>query len=216
MSKLIADISMSLDGYVAGPDPSMKDPLGVGGEELHEWAINSEAWRESHGREGGEGGADSDLLRELHQGNGATIMGRKMFSGGSGPWDADENSNGWWGEEPPYGHPVFVLTHHEREPLHLGATTFTFVTDGPTSALEQAREAAGDKNVLVAGGAEAIQQYLAAGVVDQLGLHIAPLLLGGGARLFDGSAADAAGKLERTRMLESPTGVAHVFYKPVS
>ena len=213
MGKLILEISMSLDGYVAGPDPSMEDPLGKGGEQLHEWAIESKAWRERHGHEGGEAGVDSDLLEEIESGIAATIMGRKMFSGGEGPWENDQNANGWWGEEPPFAHPVFVLTHHEREPLELGATTFTFVTDGPEAALAGAREAAGDANIRVAGGAEAQQQYLGAGSVEEVVLHVAPMILGGGRRLFDGAAADAAGKLELTRLLESPTGAAHLFYR---
>ena len=183
---LRADISISLDGYAAGPDPSMDDPLGKGGEELHEWAFGLEAWRAPHGQEGGETGQESDLVSELREATGATVMGRRMYSGGEGPWEDDSNANGWWGDEPPFGHPVFVLTHHEREPLALGATTFTYVTDGIEAALERAREAAGERDVLVAGGAEAIQQYLNAGLVDELTLHVAPVVLGGGRRLLDG------------------------------
>jgi dihydrofolate reductase len=175
--------------------------------------IASRAWRESHGREGGETGVDSDLLQEYIEGIGATIMGRRMFCGGEGPWESDSNANGWWGDEPPFGHPVFVLTHHEREPLTLGATTFTFVTDGVEAALSSAKDAAGDGDVKVAGGAEAIQQYLGAGEVDELVLHVAPILLGGGRRLFDGAASQAGAKLERTRMVESPSGAAHLIYR---
>ena len=137
-------------------------------------------------------------------------MGRKMFSGGSGPWADDPNANGWWGDEPPYGHPVFVLTHHEREPLELTGTTFTFVTDGIESALEQARAAAGVKDVLVAGGAEAIQQYLAAGHVAELQLHVAPVLLGSGERLLDNVGSELT--LEPVRVIGSP-GVTHVGYR---
>ena len=156
MGELIADISISLDGYVAGPDPSLDDPLGVGGEGLREWAFAARSWREAHGREGGEENDDSGVIEEAIARAGATIMGRKMFSGGSGPWAEDPRANGWWGDEPPFGHPVFVLTHHEREPLELTGTTFTFVTDGIESALDQARVAAGEKDVLVAGGADAM------------------------------------------------------------
>ena len=161
MSTLFASLSMSLDGFVAGPDPSMKDPLGVGGEQLHEWAFGAMAWREQHGLEGGEENVDSDVIAETTDGVGAGIMGRKMFSGGSGPWEDDPNDRGWWGDEPPFGHPVFVLTHHAREPLELhGGTTFHFVTDGPEAALAQAREAAGDGKIQVHGGATPVQQYL--------------------------------------------------------
>ena len=210
MGQLKADISMSLDGYVAGPDPSLEDPLGVGGERLHEWAFAAAAWRESHGKSGGERNVDSDVIQEHLDANGATIMGRRMFSGGEGGWEDDPRATGWWGDEPPFGHPVFVLTHHEREPLSLGATTFTFVTDGIEAAFERARAAAGDKDIHVAGGAEAIQQYLRAGLTDELQVHIAPIFLGGGTRLFD----DLGGlQLETTRVIESPTGVTHVRYR---
>src|SRR3954466_6276171 len=154
MSKLFVDISMSLDGYVAGPDPSLDDPLGKGGEQLHEWIFPTAAWREPHGREGGETGPDSDMVARTAR-TGATIMGRGMFSGGAGPWESDPNADAWWGDDPPFHHPVFVLTHHEREPVAKeGGTTFTFVTDGIESALEQARAAAGDLDVVVAGGAD--------------------------------------------------------------
>src|SRR5215467_7417443 len=144
---LILDITMSLDGFVAGPNQTLEDPLGAGGERLHEWAFAASAWREAHGLSGGETNADSDVVQEGLERTGATIMGRRMFSGGTGPgpWADDPNANGWWGDEPPFGHPVFVLTHHAREPLVLGATTFTFVTDGIESAAEQAQSAAGGK-----------------------------------------------------------------------
>jgi len=138
MSKLFLDISISLDGYAAGPNQTMEEPLGQGGEGLHEWITGLKAWREPHGLEGGEVDEASPLVEALNGRAGASIMGRKMFSGGSGPWADDGNANGWWGEDPPFHHPVFVLTHHEREPLTLGDTTFTFVTDGIESALEQA------------------------------------------------------------------------------
>jgi dihydrofolate reductase len=211
MGQLFTNISVSLDGYVSGPDPSLEDPLGRGGEQLHEWVLATRAWNESHGREGGEPSADDDIVKETIERTGATIMGRKMFSGGSGPWEDDPNANGWWGDEPPFGHPVFVLTHHDREPLELTGTTFTFVTGGIEDALDQARAAAGDKDVHVAGGAEAVQQYLAAGLLDQLELHVAPLLLGpGGARLFDSL---EPGSLKTTRVVESPAGVVHLSYE---
>jgi dihydrofolate reductase len=206
MSTLFASISMSLDGFVAGPDPSMKDPLGVGGMQLHEWALGAMAWRESHGLEGGEANVDSEVITETTENVGAGIMGRKMFSGGSGPWEDDGNDQGWWGDEPPFGHPVFVLTHHARDPLTLGKTTFHFVTEGPEAALAQAREAAGDKRIQIHGGASPVQQYF--GDLDELQVSIAPVLLGEGTPLLRG----ATPKLERVRVIESPTGTLHVKY----
>src|SRR3954451_3605497 len=186
MTKLFTDISISLDGFVAGPDPSLDDPLGKGGEQLHEWVFSLRSWREPHGLEGGEENADSELIARTLARTGATIMGRRMFSGGAGPWEGDPNADAWWGDEPPFHHPVFVLTHHEREPVvKEGGTTFTFLTDGIESALEQARAAAGHLDVAVAGGAEAIQQYIRAGVLDELHIHGAPILLGDGVPLFD-------------------------------
>jgi dihydrofolate reductase len=214
MSKLIFDISVSLDGFVAGPDPSLEEPLGRGGEQLHEWAIGSLAWRRQHGKEGGEANVDSDLSAEHLERIGATIMGRRMFSGGEGSWDDDPRSSGWWGDEPPFHHPVFVLTHHAREPLPMqGGTTFTFVSDGIDRALEHAREAAGDRDVQIGGGAQAVRQYVDAGLVDEFQLHVAPVLLGGGTRLFEGV---TPGRLERTRVVESPAGVTHVRYRPMA
>ena len=210
MGEVIANISVSLDGYVAGPDQSLDDPLGVGGESLHEWAFAAQSWREAHGREGGEASADSEVIEEGIARTGATIMGRRMFSGGSGAWADDPNANGWWGEEPPFHHPVYVLTHHEREPLELTGTTFTFVTGGIESALEQARAAAGEKDVVVAGGAQAVQQYLAAGHVAELDLHVAPVMLGAGERLLDNVGTDL--KLEPVRVIGSPA-VTHLRYR---
>jgi dihydrofolate reductase len=178
-------ITVSVDGYVAGPNQGPEHPLGEGGEALHDWAYPLRAFQEGHGREGGETGPDDDVLREAFERPGATIMGRKMFGGGPGPWD--ESWKGWWGDGPPFRHPVFVLTHHPREPLVFDSgTTVTFVTDGIESALEQARAAAGDRDVQISGGAQAIQQYLAAGHVDDFQLHVAPVMLGGGERLFEG------------------------------
>jgi dihydrofolate reductase len=213
MTKLTLDISMSLDGYVAGPKPTMEEPLGKGGEQLHEWALATAAWREAHGRSGGEKNADDDVIREILDRVGATIMGRTMFSNGAGPWEDDPKADGWWGDEPPFRHQVFVLTHHAREPRTMqGGTTYTFVTDGIESALAQAREAANGKDITVAGGADVAQQYLAAGLLDELHVHVAPVLLGGGTRLFgDG----ATGKLERVRVVESPSGATHLSYRPV-
>jgi dihydrofolate reductase len=187
MTTVTAELSISLDGYAAGPEPSLDDPLGKGGMQLHEWAFRLAAWRSRHGLEGGETGPDSVLVEELLDASGAYVMGRKMFSGGAGTWSEDPNANGWWGDEPPFHAQVFVVTHHEREPLALGETTFAFVTDGVAAAVERAREAAGGKDVHVSGGAEIVRQSLEAGLVDELVLHVAPLVLGGGTR-FEGGA----------------------------
>jgi dihydrofolate reductase len=154
----------------------------------------------------------SDMVAKDVAAQGAVVMGRRMFSGGAGPWEDDPKANGWWGEEPPFRKPVFVLTHHEREPLVLGETTFKFVTDGVESAVEQARAAAGEKDVLVAGGAEAAQQVLAAGLLDEMQSHLVPVLLGGGTRLFGGAGPDAG--LELTSVLDTPTAT-HLRYRVV-
>jgi dihydrofolate reductase len=208
MPKLILDISMSLDGYVAGTNQTLEEPLGAGGERLHEWVFNTKAWREPHGMEGGEENQDSEVIAEHVGSIGATIMGRRMFSGGEGPWEDDPNRDAWWGENPPFHHAVFVLTHHPREPVvKEGGTTFTFVTDGIESALEQARAAAGEKDVAVAGGARVAQQYLDAGLLDELQIHVAPVLLGGGVRLFENEHAE----IELVRVIESPV-VTHLRY----
>ena len=197
------DISMSLDGYVAGPNQTLEEPLGKGGEQLHEWVFRLAAWREPHGLEGGEHGPDGELVRASVRRTGAVIMGRRMFSGGSGPWESDPNADAWWGDNPPFHVPVFVLTHHEREPVEKeGGTTFTFVTDGFESALEQARAAAGEKDISIAGGAEVAQQALRAGVVDDVTLHLAPVLLGGGTSLFGDLGTDLT--LNLTNVLEAP------------
>jgi len=203
VGKVVVDISMSLDGFVAGPNPTLEEPLGEKGEELHEWVVRTNYWRERHGLEGGEEDEDSEVIREASSSVGASVMGRKMFSGGSGPWESDPRSMGWWGDEPPFHTPVFVLTHHAREPEEMeGGTTFFFVTDGIEAAIEQARAAAGEGNVAIGGGANAIQQALAAGLVDELQVHVAPILLGGGTRLF-GEGPDPV-RLEATRVLASP------------
>jgi dihydrofolate reductase len=213
MGKLRAMISVSADGYAAGPDQSEENPLGVGGEALHEWAFPLKAFNEAHGREGGEVTASNQVIEAWFENVGAQIMGRNMFGGGPGPW-GEKKWTGWWGDEPPFHTPVFVLTHHEREPLEMkGGTTFYFVTDGIESALRQAREAAGEADVTVNGGAQAIQQYLVAGLLDELEISIAPLLLGGGERLLDNLDGAEVG-LEQTGAVEG-IGVAHITYRVV-
>jgi dihydrofolate reductase len=209
MPKLILDISMSLDGYVAGPNQTLEEPLGAGGERLHEWVFNTKAWREPHGMDGGEENQDSEVVAEHVGSIGATIMGRRMFSGGEGPWEDDPNRDAWWGDDPPFHHPVFVLTQHPRETVvKEGGTTYTFVTHGIESALEQARAAAGEKDVAVAGGARVAQQYLDAGFLDEIQIHVAPVLLGGGVRLFENEHAE----IELVRVVESPV-VTHLRYR---
>jgi dihydrofolate reductase len=212
MSKVRVHISTSLDGYVAGPNQSQEEPLGAGGEQLHEWLVALKAWREHAGMEGGEVNVSNAVFGEEIANVGAEIMGRGKFGpAGRGPW-GDDPWRGWWGEDPPFHKPVFVLTHHEREPLSLSDTTFTFVTEGIEAALERAREAVGDKDVFIGGGANVINQYLAAGLVDELELHIVPIILGGGARLFEGVGPGL--KLEELRAVEAP-GVAHLKYRVV-
>jgi dihydrofolate reductase len=213
MSKVVFDISVSIDGFVAGPNATLEEPLGAGGEALHEWAVATKRFREAHGLEGGDGGVGSDVIDEHLRAIGATVMGRRMFSGGEGPWEDDPNASGWWGDTPPFHHPVFVLTHHPREPLALkGGTTFTFVTEGIEAALALAREAAGEQDVAVAGGANVIQQSLYADLIDEFQLHVAPVLLGGGVPLFAGGPAEPL-RMVRSRVIESP-GVAHLRYVP--
>jgi dihydrofolate reductase len=212
MTRLICDISSSLDGFVAGPNPSLEEPLGEGGELLHEWAFAATSWRERHGLEGGEQNADSDVIDESLRATGAVVMGRKMFSGGEGPWEDDPRVDGWWGDEPPFHVPVFVLTHHARErKVMQGGTSFNFVTNGIEAALEQARAAAEEKDVLLAGGASAVQQYLKAGLLDELQIHVAPVLLGGGTSLFDQLGVEPLG-LEATRVIASPS-VTHLRFR---
>ena len=210
MSKVKCQISVSADGFVAGPNQGEEHPLGEGGEQLHEWVIKLAAWREQHGHEGGEVNASTPLAEEATAGVGAVTMGRNMFGGGPGPWGEDP-WQGWWGEEPPFHVPVFVVTHHEREPLVKGETTFTFVTDGIESALAQAEAAAGGKDVSLGGGAAVAQQYLSAGLIDQLQLNVVPVLLGSGARLFDGGAG-AGLELESTLVVDAPD-VTHLRYR---
>jgi dihydrofolate reductase len=203
---------MSLDGFVAGRDATLEQPLGEGGEGLHEWVLPLASWRGPHGLEGGETGPDDDLMRETIARPGAVIMGRRMFSGGEGPWAGDPNADAWWGDDPPFHMPVFVLTHHEREPVvKQGGTTFHFVTDGIESALGQARAVAGEKDVQLSGGASVAQQYLSAGLLDELNIHIAPILLGGGVSLFGELETDTPG-LKLSRVVDSPR-VTHVRYE---
>jgi dihydrofolate reductase len=186
MSKLRFNISMSLDGYVAGPNQSRDEPLGVGGEDLHDWVVRTRAFKAMSGNpDEGETGLDNDRASAWAQTYGATIMGRNMFGPIRGDWGAEE-WKGWWGDNPPYHSPVFVLTHHPHEPIQMqGGTTFYFVTQGPEEALEQARDAAGARDMNIGGGAATAQQYLRAGLVDELSIHLIPVLFGGGTRMFD-------------------------------
>ena len=213
MSKLRCQISISLDGFVAGPNQSKEEPLGEGGEQLHEWVFPLAAWREPHGMEGGEVNESSRIIEESLENIGAAVMGRNMFGPpGGGGW-GDGEWKGWWGDNPPYHYPVHILTHHPRDPVVMeGGTTFYFVTDGPESALEQAREAAGGKDVGLWGGGQTVQQYLAAGLLDELELHVAPVLLGDGSRIFD--VGNAGVQLEQIRAVEAP-GVTHLTYRVV-
>lgn len=209
MSRLRFQISMSLDGFAAGPNQSEEHPLGEGGERLHDWVLKLAAWREPHGREGGEVNASTEAFEATLGNIGAVVMGRNMFGGGPGPW-GDDPWEGWWGDDPPFKMPVFVLTHHEREPLVKGDTTFTFVTEGIESALEQAKDAAGGKDVSLGGGAKVAQQYLAAGLIDEMWLNIPPILLGDGERLFESVGNDLV--LEPLRTIEGPDA-AHLAYR---
>jgi dihydrofolate reductase len=212
MGKVVLEITASLDGFVAGPNATLEEPLGEGGERLHEWIVGLASWREQHGLDGGETGPADELVRDAIAATGAFVMGRRMFSGGAGSWEDDPRADGWWGDDPPFGAPVFVLTHHSREPVTKQAgTTYTFVTDGVEAAVAQAREAAGDRNVGVAGGASVAQQCLAAGLLDEIQLHVAPLLLGAGVRLFDDLGTTPI-ELEPTMVLESPAA-AHLRFR---
>jgi dihydrofolate reductase len=208
VSKVRFKISMSLDGFVAGPSQSVDNPLGLGGMRLHEWVFPLAVWREMQGLQGGEINESTRVVAESLANIGATVMGRNMFGGYPGPWDAGKPWNGWWGVNPPFHHPVFVLTHHAREPLELeGGTTFTFATDGIEAALEHARQAARGKDVSLAGGAHVARQYLAAGLVDEMEINLVPILLGSGERLFDG--IEDLGGLELVRTVAAPN-VTHL------
>lgn len=211
MAMLRFGITMSLDGYVAGPNQSVRNPLGEGGEQLHEWAFAVRSFREIHGMDGGTTGPDDEIAAESLRNIGATIMGRHMFGGGEGPW-GDDPWTGWWGENPPFHHPVFVLTHHAREPLEMqGGTTFTFVIEGIHAALEQAKAAAGGKDVNLGGGADVAQQYLKAGLIAEMEIHVVPILLGGGTRLFDNTDGRQTA-YECVRVVGSPA-VTHFKYR---
>ena len=199
MGRVTADISMSLDGFITGPRDGVDLPLGEGGERLHEWVYDLASFRERHGREGGKTDRDDEVLREALEATGAFLMGRRMFDVGEEPW----------GDDPPFHRPVFVVTHTARpEVVKEGGTTFTFVTDGLESALARARAAAGDKDLSIAGGASIIQQCLAAGLLDQIQLHVAPVLLGEGRRLFERMGNGEIG-LETIRVIDSPA-VTHL------
>lgn len=181
----VESFTISLDGYGAGPQQSQEDPLGVGGEALHEWVVSTRSWRQAHGKDGGTTGIDGDFAARDAGQVGAWILGRNMFGPIRGPWQ-DSDWQGWWGKNPPYHCPVFVLTHHARAPLAMeGGTTFHFVTQGIHAALERAREAADGKDVRIGGGADTIRQYLREGLIDELHVAIAPVLLGDGERLFE-------------------------------
>jgi dihydrofolate reductase len=211
MTKVTAEISVSLDGFVAGPNATLEEPLGQGGELLHEWVVPTKTFQEMHGRDGADGvtNSDDELFAASVRTQGAVVMGRRMFSGGEGPWEQDSNPNGWWGDEPPFHTSVFVLTHHAREPLVLGETTFVFVTDGIENAIERARAAAGERDVHIGGGAQAIQQAITAGLLDELRLHVVPVVLGGGVRLFENVGRP---EVERTQLADSPAGVTHLTF----
>ena len=208
MPIVTCDVSISLDGYLAGPDQRLEQPIGEGGLRLHQWMFETAAWRAQQGSTGGETGVDSDVVAHRVDNVGAYIMGRNMFSPGRGSWD--ESWRGWWGEDPPYHVPVFVLTHHPREPLEmLGGTTFVFVTEGIHPALELARKSAGKMNVQVAGGASTVQQFLRADLLDELTLHIAPVVLGSGERLLH-DVGDPV--FEPVQVIASPA-VTHIKYR---
>ena len=210
MGKLRFNMTMSLDGYVAGPGQSLENPLGEGGLALHEWAFATQSFRAVHGLDGGERGLDDDRVAAWNFNIGATIMGRNMFGPVRGPW-GDDAWAGWWGDDPPFHTPVFVLTHHDREPLPMqGGTTFYFVADGIEAALERATEAAGGRDVAIGGGANTAQQYLRARLVDEMEIHVVPMLLGAGTRLFENVDIGPAG-YECVALVSSPAA-AHYTY----
>jgi dihydrofolate reductase len=214
MAQLFLDISVSLDGFVAGPNPTLEQPLGEGGNDLHEWAFRLASWRKRHGLDGGVTDADDEVMRESIGRTGAVVMGRRMFSGGAGPWEDDPNADGWWGDDPPFHVPVFVVTHHPRETVtKQGGTTYTFVTEGIEAALKRARSVAGDKDAVVYGGADVIQQSLATGLLDEFDIHVVPIFLGGGVRLFDRVGLGQT-TLDRITVVDSPS-VTHLRFRVV-
>lgn len=183
---IVAGFSLSVDGYGAGPEQSRQDPLGKGGEDLHGWMVKTQAFAQIHGQRGGAQGIDSDYAARFAQGVGAFIMGRNMFGPIRGEWP-DDDWKGWWGEDPPYHAPTFVLTHHSRAPIEMkGGTTFHFVTDGIEAALERAKAAAGSKNVTIGGGVATVRQYLQARLIDEAHFAISPVVLGRGEAMFAG------------------------------
>jgi len=194
MSKLrVQSFALTIDGYGAGPNQSLQNPLGAGGFEMMEWFIHTLVWRKMQGQEGGETGVDNSMAEQGFKGIGAWILGRNMFGPVRGPWP-DENWKGWWGDEPPYHTPVFVLTHHPRPVLKMaGGTDFHFVTGGIHEALAQARAAAGSLDIRIGGGASTIRQYLSAGLIDELHLALRPVLLGSGEHLLQGINLPALG-----------------------
>jgi dihydrofolate reductase len=214
MPQLRCNLTISLDGYLAGPSQSVENPLGEGGHHLHDWAFALAAFRKEHGLEGGEVNASTQIIEESTANVGAVIMGRNMFGGYPGPWRSDPPWTGWWGDNPPYHAPVFVLTHHPRAPLVMqGGTTFTFVTDGIEAALAQARAAAGSKDISLAGGARAFQQYLAARLIDEVNISLVPRFLKAGERLFE-NLGNADLRLEQVRVIAAP-GVTHIKYRAI-
>jgi len=201
--------SISLDGYGAGPNQDLQNPLGVGGPELFDWFFHTRTWQRMHGNEGGDTGVDDDMAAQGFVGIGAYILGRNMFGPVRGPWP-DESWKGWWGDEPPYHTPVFVLTHHARAPLTMaGGTEFRFVTGGIHAALEQAKDAAGGRDIRIGGGVSTIQQYLRAGLIDELHLVIAPVLLGAGEHLLHGIDMRALG-YECAEYVAGTRAAAHI------
>jgi dihydrofolate reductase len=202
---------MSLDGFSAGPVQSAENPFGIGGMQLNEWLFPLRAFHEMQGTEGGEVNASNAIVEGWFDNIGATVMGRNMFGGGEGPWGTDPWM-GFWGNDPPYHHPVFVLTHHARESVEMkGGTTFHFVTGGIRSALDQARDAAGGEDVSLGGGASTVQQYLNAGLVDEILISLVPVFLGSGTRLFD-NLGTGAPRPDQVEVVEAP-GVTHIRYR---
>jgi dihydrofolate reductase len=193
MAVRVAGFSLSLDGFGAGPEQSLDDPLGKGGEQLHQWFFGTKTFQAMFGGPGGSDGVDEDYARRSMEGFGAFILGRNMFGPVRGPWPA-ESWNGWWGDNPPYHAPTFVLTHHPREPLVMeGGTTFYFVTDGIEAALDRAKAAAGGLDVKIGGGVSTVRQYLQAGLIDELHFAISPVVLGRGEAMFSGIDLPALG-----------------------